>query len=164
MDPSVNQIPPQLSLGKIMSVQKKKFSFHLFSLEFLILQTGHLLTGLLVTSWGVFPTLTECWPYGQTACQFQVEEKQWNDLKKQKQRSKHVCHLTLPYLTFLSGDVGTKQSNAKILNLQDRWMDNISGSAERCPETANSIHPCSACNGEVDNGLWWSWWWCRQSS
>ena len=31
-------------------------------------------------------------------------------------------YLTLPHFTFLSGDVGTKQSNAKILNLQDRWI------------------------------------------
>ena len=49
----------------------------------IISQAGHLLTGLLVTSWGVFPTLTECWPYGQTACQFQVVEKTGRKLKYQ---------------------------------------------------------------------------------
>jgi len=36
------------------------------------LSVGHLLTGLLVTSWGVLPTLTECWPYGRLACQIQA--------------------------------------------------------------------------------------------
>ena len=33
MDPSVNQIPPQLSLGKIMSVLKKKHFLSIFSLS-----------------------------------------------------------------------------------------------------------------------------------
>ena len=28
-----------------------------------------LMSGLGVTIWGVFPTLTECWPWGRLACQ-----------------------------------------------------------------------------------------------
>ena len=28
-----------------------------------------LMSGLGVTSWGVLPTLTECWPWGRLACQ-----------------------------------------------------------------------------------------------
>ena len=28
-----------------------------------------LMSGLGVTTWGVIPTLTECWPWGRLACQ-----------------------------------------------------------------------------------------------
>ena len=28
-----------------------------------------LLSGLGVTSWGVYPSLTECWPWGRALCQ-----------------------------------------------------------------------------------------------
>ena len=28
-----------------------------------------LLSGLGVTSWGVYPSLTECWPWGRPLCQ-----------------------------------------------------------------------------------------------
>jgi uncharacterized BrkB/YihY/UPF0761 family membrane protein len=27
---------------------------------------------MLITMWGVYPTLTECWPYGETVCQLQA--------------------------------------------------------------------------------------------
>ena len=36
------------------------------------LSMSQLLTGLLITMWGVYPTLTECWPYGKTLCQIQA--------------------------------------------------------------------------------------------
>ena len=62
-----------INIAKFLVVQTLVIIF-IFIIT-IISQTGHLLTGLLVTSWGVFPTLTECWPYGQTACQFQVVEK-----------------------------------------------------------------------------------------
>ena len=31
-----------------------------------------LLTGLCVTTWGVYPALTECWPFGRHLCQIQA--------------------------------------------------------------------------------------------
>ena len=40
-----------------------------------------------------------------------------------------------------------KEANKKAQKVE------LSGSAEGSSSTANSIHPCSACNGEVDNGL-----------
>ena len=36
------------------------------------LSVCQLLTGLCVTSWGVYPTLTECWPFGRNLCQLQA--------------------------------------------------------------------------------------------
>ena len=36
------------------------------------LSMSQLLTGLLITMWGVYPTLTECWPHGKTLCQIQA--------------------------------------------------------------------------------------------
>ena len=36
------------------------------------LSISQMLTGLLITLWGVYPTLTECWPYGKVMCQVQA--------------------------------------------------------------------------------------------
>ena len=33
---------------------------------------SQLVTGMLITMWGVYPTLTECWPYGELVCQLQA--------------------------------------------------------------------------------------------
>ena len=33
---------------------------------------AQLLTGLCVTTWGVYPALTECWPFGRHLCQIQA--------------------------------------------------------------------------------------------
>ena len=38
----------------------------------LSLSLCQLLTGLCVTTWGVYPTLTECWPFGRQLCQLQA--------------------------------------------------------------------------------------------
>ena len=32
-----------------------------------------LMSGLGVTIWGVFPTLTECWPWGRLPCQVRIQ-------------------------------------------------------------------------------------------
>jgi hypothetical protein len=34
--------------------------------------SSQLVTGMLITIWGVYPTLTECWPYGELVCQLQA--------------------------------------------------------------------------------------------
>ena len=34
--------------------------------------SSQLATGMLITMWGVYPTLTECWPYGELVCKLQA--------------------------------------------------------------------------------------------
>ena len=41
-----------------------------------------LMSGLGVTMWGVFPTLTECWPWGKLACQ--VSPGQWSLISSER--------------------------------------------------------------------------------
>ena len=36
------------------------------------LSSSQLMTGALITLWGVYPSLTECWPYGRLVCQVQA--------------------------------------------------------------------------------------------
>ena len=36
------------------------------------LSSSQLVTGMMITMWGVYPTLTECWPYGEVVCQLQA--------------------------------------------------------------------------------------------
>ena len=37
--------------------------------------TNNIATGLLVTIWNAYPSLTSCWPYGILLCQIQVLDK-----------------------------------------------------------------------------------------
>ena len=80
-----------------------------------------LMTGAGVTSWGIYPTLTECWPFGRSLCQVQLHS--YTDLQTFFDFPTDIIHVQIQAV--MSGALRQQTSLNLVLLALERYLAQV---------------------------------------